>query len=186
MGIRIAICFALIAILSIPAMSVKAEEPTWLFSVPKAKTLEEGNFNLGFVYADFGITENLELGIHGLKYHASDLNLAFGLSVVPMASPYVVTSLDAGSGKLHVGLKAAPYVFFAGFEAPISNSLKLVIELNNGVIGGIRIFPTQNWTLDIFMGLINVETYRYRYGWVSVKEFDPIPGILFILRQVVA
>jgi hypothetical protein len=178
MAARIAICFALIAILIIPTISAKAEEPTWLFTVPKANTLEEGNYNLGFIYADLGIAENLELGIHGLKYHASDLNLAFGVSFWPIASPYVVKSLDAGSGELHVGLKAAPYVFFAGFEAPISDNLKFVIELNNGVIGGLRIFPARNWTLDILMAFINVE-YRYRYGRMEFDDFRPIPGILF-------
>ena len=176
---RIVLCFALIAVLTVPAISVKADEPTWLFTVPKARTLEEDTYNLGFIYADFGISENLELGIHGLKYYASGPNLAFGVSFWPMASPYVVTSLDAGPGELHVGLKAAPYVFFAGFETPISDSVKFVVELNNGVIGGVRIFPARNWTLDLFMGFINVETYRYRYGRVKIEEFDPIPGILF-------
>ncbi len=179
MYIRTILCFALIAIFTIPAIPVKADEPTWLFTVPKARTLEEDTYNLGLLYADFGVTENLELGIHGLKYYASDHNLAFGVSLWPMASPYIVTSLDAGSGELHVGLKVAPYVLFAGFETPISDNLKFVIEFNNGVIGGVRIFPAQNWTLDIFMAFMNFETYRYRYGRVDIKEFNPFPGILF-------
>ena len=178
MYIRIVLCFALIVIFTIPAMPVKADEPTWLFTVPKARTLEEDTYNLGFVYADLGITGNLELGIHGLKYYVPDPNLALGVSLVPMVSPYVVTSLNAGSGELHVGLKAAPYVFFAGFETPISDSLKFVIELNNGVIGGVRILPARNWTLDILMAFINVHTYKYKYGRVEIEEFDPIPGIL--------
>ncbi|MFC1716053.1 hypothetical protein ACFL6S_20450 [Candidatus Poribacteria bacterium] len=180
MHVRIVLFLAFIFILTIPMMSVKADEPTWLFTVPKAKTLEEGTYNLGLLYADFGISENLELGIHGLKYHLPDNNLSLGASIFPMATAYVVTSLDAGSGELHVGLKAAPYVFFAGFEMPISDSLKFVVELNNGVIGGVRIFPAQNWTLDVFMGFVNFETYRYnRYGRVEIDEFNPFPGILF-------
>ncbi len=180
MHIRIVLFLAFVVILTIPVTSVKADEPTWLFTVPKARALEEDTYNLGLVYADFGIIENLELGVHGLKYYASDHNLAFGLSIVPMASPYVVTSLNAGSGELHVGLKAAPYVLFAGFEIPISDDLKFVIELNTGVLGGVRIFPAENWTLDIFMGFINFEaSYRYRYGQVEIDEFYPIPGILF-------
>ena len=178
MGVRIIVCFALIAIFVVPATSVKADEPTWLFTVPKARTLEEGVYNIGLLYADFGVTDNLELGIHGLKYYAAGPNLAFGLSIFPMASPYVVTSLSAGSGELHLGLKAAPYVFFAGFETPISDSVKFVAEFNSGLVGGVRIFPAEKWTLDIFVTFINVDVYKYEYG-VDFDEFRPIPGILF-------
>ena len=51
---RIVLCFALIAVLTVPAIAAKADEPTWLFTVPKARTLEEDTYNLGLVYADFG------------------------------------------------------------------------------------------------------------------------------------
>lgn len=178
MGVRIIVCFALIAIFTVPTTVAKADEPTWLFTVPKARTLEEGVYNIGFLYADFGVTDNLELGIHGLKYYAAGPNLAFGLSIFPMASPYVVTSFSAGSGELHLGLKAAPYVFFAGFETPISDSVKFVAEFNNGFAGGVRIFPAEKWTLDIFVAFINFDVYRYKYR-ADFDEFRSLPGILF-------
>jgi len=178
MGVRIIVCFALIAILTILTTVAKADEPTWLFTVPKARTLEKGVYNVGLLYADFGVTDNLELGIHGLKYYAAGSNLAFGFSIFPIASPYIVTSLSAGSGEVHLGLKAAPYVFFAGFETPISDSVKFVAEFSNGLVGGVRIFPAEKWTLDIFAAFINVNAYKYEYG-VDFDGFRPIPGILF-------
>ena len=159
--------------------SAQASEPTWLFTVPKAESLEESAYNIGLLYADFGLTENIEVGIHGLKYSMPESDLAFGLSLYPMATPYVVKSLDMGSGELHVGLKAAPYLFFAGFETPVSDSVKFIAELNNGGFVGVRIFPAQKWTLDIFAAFINLEVYRYKYGRIDVDEFRIIPGISF-------
>jgi hypothetical protein len=167
---------ALMMILTVPTISVQADEPTWLFTVPKAESLEEGYYHVGFVYADFGIAENLELGIHGLKYSVPASSLAFGLSIVPMGSPYFVSSLDISPGKLHLGIKAAPYIFFAGFETAISDKVKFVAELNNGVSAGVRIFPAQNWTLDVFAAFISFEVYKYR---IEIEDFHSIPGILF-------
>ena len=175
-NIRIMLCSVLIAVLTVPMVSAQTGEPTWLFTVPKAESLEKNHYNVGFIYADFGIAENLELGIHGLKYSIPASSLAFGVSFFPMASPYLTVSLDAGSsGKLHLGVKAAPYIFFAGFETAISGNLKFIAELNNGVSAGVRIFPAQNWTLDIFAAFVTVETYKYKYG--EFKNFYPVPGI---------
>ncbi len=178
MNTYIRIISVLIIILIASITSVQADEPTWLFTVPKAETLEEGYYTLGFIYADFGIAENLELGIHGLKYSMPESNLAFGVSLFPMATPYLVLSMDAISGKAHIGLKAAPYIFFAGFEVPISDKVKLVAELNNGAGAGVRISPKWNWTLDIFAAFFTVQPYKYRYGWIEIEDFYPIPGIL--------
>ncbi len=177
--IKIVLCLTLICIFAVPTISAQAEEPTWLFTVPKAESLERNHYNLGLLYADFGINENLELGIHGLKYSMSESNFAFGASLFPLVSPYLVTSLDAGSGRLHLGLKTAPYIVFAGFETPISDKVKFVAELNSGLLAGVRIFPAQNWTLDIFAAFVTFEVYKYKYGRIEIEEFHPIPGILF-------
>ena len=177
--IKIMLCLALMAILTAHTISTQADEPTWLFTVPKAQSLEEGYYHVGFVYADFGIAENLELGIHGLKYSMPESRFAFGLSIVPMGSPYLVLSPNIGSGEFHLGIKAAPYVFFAGFETPISDKVKFVAELNNGIGAGVRIFPAQNWTLDIFAAFISVEVYKYNYGRIEFEDFHPVPAILF-------
>lgn len=167
------------AILTISTIPAQAGEPTWLFTVPKAESLGEGHYNVGLLYADFGVTENLELGIHGLKYSMPGYSLAFGVSLFPMGSPYLVSSMNIGSGNLHVGIKAAPYIFFAGFETPISSKVKFVAELTNGASAGVRISLAQNWTLDIFAAFLTVETYKYKYGRIEMEEFHPIPGILF-------
>lgn len=179
MNIRLILCLALTIIFATPVISIQADEPTWLFTIPKAESLEEDCYNVGLLYADLGITENLEIGIHGLKYSMSSSSLAFGVSLFPMVSPYIVSSMGVGSGKLHLGLKAAPYVLFAGFEMPVSNKVKFVAELTNGVSAGVRFFPTENWTVDIFAAFITVETYKYKYGKIEIDQFHPIPGILF-------
>ena len=181
MSIRITACLAFVVVFTVIAIPAQAIEPTWLFTVPKAESLEVGAYNLGLVYADFGIAENLELGIHGLKYSMPASDLAFGISPMPtIAGLYVVKSLNAGSGELHLGLKAAPYVFFAGFETPVSDNVRFVAELNNGIFAGVRIFPARKWTLDILAAFVNVEVYKYKgYGRMELDDFHPIPGIFF-------
>ena len=98
-----------------------------------------------------------------------------------MGSPYLVYSPSISpSAELYLGLKAAPYIFFAGFETPISDKLKFIIELHNGAIAGVRIFPAQNWTLDVFAAFISTkEVYRYKYGRFEIEDFHAIPGIFF-------
>ena len=180
MSIRITACLVFMVAFTAITIPAQAIEPTWLFSIPKAESLAEGTYNLGLLYADFGLTENLELGIHGLKYSMPASSLAFGVSLYPIAGPYVVKGLNLGSGEVHLGLKTAPYVFFAGFEMPVSNNVKFVAELNNGVLAGVRIFPARKWTLDIFALFINVEGYKYKgYGRLELDEFHLWPGILF-------
>ena len=178
MNIRTVVCLAFAVALMVPPVSLlRADEPTWLFTIPKAESLGKDCYNIGFIHADFGVTEDMEIGIHGLKYSMPEHNLGFGVSLIPMASPYFVTSQDIGSAKLHVGLKAAPYVFFAGLEIPASDKVKLVAEITNGVTAGARIFPAQNWTIDLFAAFITVETYKYRYGRVQIDDFFPLPAI---------
>ena len=169
----------LIAIVATIAASARADEPTWLFMVPKAETLHKDYYNLGFVYADIGITENLEIGIHGLKYAIPDSHFAFGASLYPLLSPYVTSTWGMGSAKLHAGIKASPYILFAGIELPIADSVKIVAELTNGVAAGVRIFPARKWTLDIFAGFIRFEAYKYKYSGIEIEDFKPFPFIQF-------
>ncbi len=175
----IRIMLILMVILATTITSARADEPTWLFTVPKAETLYKDYYNIGFVHADLGVTENLELGIHGLKYAVPDSKFAFGASIIPMLSPYVTSTWGSGESKLHLGIKATQFFFFAGVEAPISKSVKFIAEFTNGVTAGVRIFPARKWTLDIFAGFVTFKVYKYKYAWIKVEDYHPIPGILF-------
>ena len=185
MKTKIIMFLALATLFTLLTSTTFAEEPTWLFTVPKAESLKQGHYNIGFVYLDFGVADNLELGIHGIKYSFLSSNLAIGASLFPFLSPYIVFSPDTGSTEFLIGAKATPYVlpyvFFAGLEAPLSNSLKLILELNNGFNAGVRILPTKNWTLDLFLmyGYFSVEVYKYKYTRVAFSDFRAVPAIQF-------
>ena len=180
MKTRIITILTLTIIFALFTLSTQAAEPTWLFTVPKAESLDKGHYNIGFIYFDFGIADNLELGIHGIKYAIPGSNVAVGASIFPLGSPYIVFSPKLGSGGgLNIGIKAAPYIFFAGIEAPISNNLKFIAELNNGLTAGLRILPSKEWTFDLAFAFYSVEVYRYEYSNIEIKNFHPIPWIQF-------
>ncbi len=174
---------SLIFIFVLSALSIRAEEPTWLFTVPKSETIRQGHFDIGFIYLDFGVAKNLEVGIHGIKYRFPDTNIAVGISILPIGSPYLVFSPDIGEAELHIGVKAQPYIFFAGIEAPISDNLKFIAELNNGPTAGIRIIPQKNLTIDLFMyfylyEIYDIDYYGYKYRQMKkVEEYSARPWI---------
>jgi hypothetical protein len=112
MRVRSIIFLALTIVFILSVVSAQAEEPTWLFTVPKSETIKEGDFNIGWLYFDFGIVENLEIGIHGIKYKFPGSNLAIGASTL-LKSPYIVFSPDIGQSELHIGVKAMPYTYFS-------------------------------------------------------------------------
>jgi len=173
----------LIIVFVISTASARAEEPSWLFTVPKSETIKEGHFDIGFIYLDFGIAKNLEIGIHGIKYRFPDTNIAIGASILPIGSPYLVFSPDIGESELHIGVKAQPYIFFAGIEVPISDNMKFIAELNNGPTAGIRIIPQKNLTIDLFMyfylyEIYNVDYYGYKYRQIKkVEDYSARPWI---------
>jgi hypothetical protein len=177
MRIGLALCIV-IAFFMVASIHIEAHEPTWLFTVPKAQSMEKNQFSLGFVYADLGVTDNLELGIHGLKYSVPDSNIGFGFSIWPMGTPYVVFSPSSESTRIHLGIKVAPYIIFAGLESELSRNLKLGIEFNSGLNVGLRIIPATNWTLDIFAWITSFELYRYNYR-LDLEDFRILPGIQF-------
>ncbi|MGQ9609560.1 MAG: hypothetical protein ACUVWN_09670 [bacterium] len=159
------------------SVSISASEPTWLFTVPKTESLKSEHYNVGFIYFDFGITNELEIGIHGLKYSTG--NFAFGLSLYPLGTPYLVFKSDTSSTDLYLGIKAAPYLFFAGLEAPVTNNVKFIAEVNNGLTAGVRAIPAKNWTLDVFLAFISFEVYKYKYKSIEIEQFRAIPFISF-------
>ena len=185
MNTRNVIFLALTIVFILSVVSAQAEEPTWLFTVPKSDTIKEGHFDIGILYFDFGIAKNLELGIHGIKYHLQGSSLAIGASIFPIGSPYLVFSPDIGQAELHLGIKATPYIFFGGIEIPISNNLKFIAELNNGATAGVRILPAENLTIDLFMyfyqyNIYSVDYYRYKYRQFEVDNYSARPWIWIV------
>lgn len=180
--------FALLSLIFVFILSVVSvqAEPSWLFTVPKSETIKQGHFDIGFIYLDFGIVKNLELGIHGIKYRFPDTNIAVGASILPIGSPYLVYSPDIGEAELHIGVKAQPYIFFAGIEVPISDNLKFIAELNNGPTAGVRIIPQKNLTIDLFMyfylyEIYDIDYYGYRYGQIKkVEDYSARPWIWIV------
>jgi len=179
---KIKLVFCLAIIIAVFVTTTQAVEPTWLFATPKADSLKEGNYTIGFVYLDFGMTNELDLGIHGLKYSTGDV--AFGIGLYPMGlTPYIVFSPPMGKAELSLGIKASPYWFFAGLEAPITDKFKFIAELNNGLSAGVRILPARDWTVDLFVLFIPSfhnyfnNYYLYKYQSIDVGLYQPIPWI---------
>ncbi len=177
MYIRYIISFVFISILIATSASTLASEPTWLFTIPKTESLKADHYNVGFIYFDFGVTDELEVGIHGFKYSTG--NFAFGFNLLPNLTPYIVFKPITASTDLYLGIKAAPYLFFAGLEAPITNNVKFIAEVNNGMTAGIRTIPAKNWTLDVFLAFISFEIYKYKYKSIEIEQFRAIPAISF-------
>ncbi|MDQ1316726.1 MAG: hypothetical protein QG588_375 [Candidatus Poribacteria bacterium] len=180
---KIKLVFCLSIIIAVFVTTTHAAEPTWLFAVPKAESLKEGNYTIGFVYLDFGMTNEIDIGIHGLKYSTGDV--AFGVGLYPMGlTPYIVFSPPMGKAELSLGIKASPYWFFAGLEAPITDKFKFIAEFNNGLSAGVRIIPARDWSVDLFVLFVPStfnnyfdNYYLYKYQKIDVGEYRPIPWI---------
>jgi hypothetical protein len=181
MKIKLVLC--LVIIIAVFVTTTQAAEPTWLFAVPKAESLGEGNYTIGFVYLDFGMTDELDIGIHGLKYSTGDV--AFGIGLYPMGlTPYIVFSPPMGKATLSLGVKASPYWFFAGLELPITDKFKLIAEFSNGLIAGVRILPARNWSVDLFVFFVPSSFnnyfdtyYGYKYQSIDFGQYHPYPFI---------
>jgi hypothetical protein len=181
MKIKLVLC--LVIIIAVFVTTTQAAEPTWLFAVPKAESLGEGNYTIGFVYLDFGMTDELDIGIHGLKYSTGDV--AFGIGLYPMGlTPYIVFSPPMGKATLSLGVKASPYWFFAGLEAPITDKFKFIAEFSNGLIAGVRILPARNWSVDLFVFFVPSSFnnyfdtyYGYKYQSIDFGQYHPYPFI---------
>ncbi len=108
------------------AFSVRADEPqgsSWLLTIPTAETIARTNYNLGLIqggtipfHADIGeLWDNLELGIHGIKYqilHEKDawVSLAAGATFGFYPSgAYLVGSKSLNKFRAHLGVRFLPF-----------------------------------------------------------------------------
>ncbi len=141
----------------------EGNEPTWLLSVPTANVLPKNTVSAGIIYLDLGIADDLEIGVHGIKYQFSkDFQggkLALGASFVFGLYPYAVWTRKMDFGELSLGVNPFPYFIFGSIETKLSESINFLGELHNGVAAGIRSSIAKGWWLDIGAGLT---TYPYK------------------------
>ena len=166
--------------------------PTWLFTTPTADTLAEGKFTVGWLHADIGFTDELEIGIHGVKYNLergtkTQTGLAIGAAF--WEGFYVVGSRRSDSVILHVGVKTVPSFLFAAAEIPLSPKNTLILEGNDGFHIGVRRHISLRLTLDVGASYTNFNIYRrasyedYPFGHYKRSlwtfDFSPIIGIAY-------
>lgn len=108
------------------AFTVKADEPqgsSWLLTIPTAETISRKNYNIGLIqggtipfHADIGeLWDNLELGIHGIKYQLlreknAWVSLAAGATFGFYPSGvYLVGSKSLKDFRAHLGVRFLPF-----------------------------------------------------------------------------
>ena len=138
-------------------------EPTWLLTVPTANVLPKNTLSAGIIYLDLSITDELEIGAHGIKYQLSkDFQggkLSLGASFVFGLYPYAVWTKTMDFGELSIGINPFPYFVFGSIETKLSDSIKFIGEVHNGVTAGLRSSLAKDWWLDFGAG---VTTYAYK------------------------
>jgi len=143
------------------SLSAGNAAPTWLLTVPTADTVPKNQMNFGLVHFDLGVTDNIEAGLHGLKYSFSYPDggkLAIGASLYSGLYPYAVYTRNYDFGRLSLGVTIFPYFVFAGLEKQLTPEISLLAEIHNGVTVGIRNKLTKDWIIDVGFGL---STYSY-------------------------
>jgi len=180
--------------LGVCSLAYALKGPTWLFTVPTADTLEESEFTVGIIHADIGFTNELQLGIRGIKLNLDKeirnrTNVAAGVSFFEIA--YLVASHKRlkDNAKLHLGVKASPTFLFAAAEFPLSHKNTLIIELNDGFNIGIRSRIKQRLKIDIGVSYSNLGFYQRGFyedfprGYYKRKlrefHFLPIIGVAY-------
>jgi len=147
---------ALLILLTGMAFS-EAGEPTWLLSVPTANVLPKNTLSAGIIYLDLVVADGLEVGVHGIKYQVSKNfeggRLAIGASYVFGLYPYAVWTKNFDFGELSLGINPFPYFLFGSIETKLSDTMKFIGEVHNGVAAGVRSSIAPGWWLDLGAGL---------------------------------
>jgi hypothetical protein len=146
-----------ILLLLLTGIAFSDGEPTWLMSVPTANVLPKNTLSAGIIYLDLCISDGLEIGAHGIKYQLSkDFEggrLALGASFVSGLYPYAVWTKNLDFGELSIGINPFPYFVFASIETKLSDTMRFIGEVHNGVSAGLRNTIAKGWWLDIGLGL---------------------------------
>jgi hypothetical protein len=191
---KITIIFLTTIVINCTNSAYARKGPTWLFTVPTADTLTEGRFTVGWLHADIGFTNELEIGIHGVKYNLehgtrTQTGLAIGVATFWWWGPYIVGSNRSDSLILHIGIKAVPSFLFAAAEIPMSPKNTLILEANDGFNIGVRRYINRRLTLDAGVSYTNFSIYQrdfyvdYPFGHYKRSfwtfDFSPIIGIAY-------
>ncbi|MFH1825595.1 MAG: hypothetical protein ABH873_10310 [Candidatus Firestonebacteria bacterium] len=158
---------------------LELKEPSWLLTIPTASTLSKDQCSIGIFYLDLGIRPDLEIGVHGIKYNISyqdGSKLGIGASLIFGLYPYIVYTKNFDFGILSVGINPFPYFLFAGLEYKLSDEIKLIGEIHNGIVLGARNNLAKDWFLDLGAGLTvypyknylfydyaNTDCYNYKF-----------------------
>jgi hypothetical protein len=194
MNNKIIIIFLIAIVINYTSSAYARKGPTWLFTVPTADTLAESKFAVGWLHADIGFTDELEIGIHGIKYNLergtkTQTGLAIGAATFWWWGPYIVGSNRSDSFILHIGIKTAPSFLFAAAEIPMSPKNTLILEANDGFHIGARRYISRRLTLDVGVSYTNFNIYQrefyvdYPFGHYKRSlwtfDFSPIIGIVY-------
>ncbi len=188
----VVLCCFITIVLNYAPSTYALKGPTWLFTVPTAKTLEESEFTVGWIFADIGFTNKLEVGIHGIKYNLEPVSkertgIAFGVAFFEGA--YVVGSRRAENVRMHIGVKAAPSFLFFAAEVLMSAHNRVIFEINDGFNIGVRHRIKRRLRLDVGVSYSNFSVYNTQsyedfprgYYRRSLREFRfrPIIGLAY-------
>lgn len=149
-------------------------KPSWLFSIPTAFSLNENAYRIGFLHADMGMGNNMEIGISGFKWRFSEYSFceftpAIGVgflgncALIPFkpSTPgiYGVATLNIDTSNIHVGVKSLPYWGFIGADFNLTNKLRITAEVNDGILFGLRHNLSQYWNFGLALGYANYEGF---------------------------
>jgi hypothetical protein len=155
--------------------------PSWYFTVPKAGVIQPRSFMIGLPYIEYSPTQNLEVGLHGLKYRFENLTAyPFALGVDPILSfayAYAVWELPAGSDDVTLGFKVTPLFLLFGFEKQLNDNVSIVAEVNDGALAGLRVQIDPNWHVEFGAGVAAYGVWRadpFDHRGLHDYDFDHI------------
>ena len=138
--------------------------PSWYFTVPKPSTIQPRSFMIGLPYIEYSPVQNLEVGLHGVKYRVDGVTpYPFAIGVDPILSfayAYAVWELPAGENDMTLGFKVTPLFLLFGFEKDFPGNVSLVAEVNDGAMAGLRVRIDPNWHVELGAGFAAYGTWR--------------------------
>jgi hypothetical protein len=177
----VVLAFSLGTAADVAAVGGGTGAPSWYFTVPKPSTIQPRSFTIGLPYIDYSPTENLEVGLHGLKYRFEGLtSYPFALGVDPILSfayAYAVWELPAGSDDMTLGVKVTPLFLLFGFEKQLDQKVSLIAEVNDGAMAGLRVYIDPKWHVEFGAGIAAYSTWRidpFDHRGLHDYDFDHI------------